>query len=164
MVPIGQVYGGKLCAALDRQHPRDLFDVKYLFANEGITEEIKIGFLLYLLGASRPIHEILAPHYKDQRKAFENQFQGMTAHPFSYQEFEQTRKRLIREIQTILTDQDKQLILSFQNCEPQWVDYDFRHFPAIQWKLQNLHTLKTKQSSKFLAQRQQLRLVLENSF
>ena len=28
VVPIGQLYGGKICAALDRQHPRDLFDVK----------------------------------------------------------------------------------------------------------------------------------------
>src|SRR5690606_34438771 len=28
LVPLAQLYGGKLCAALDRQHPRDLFDVK----------------------------------------------------------------------------------------------------------------------------------------
>lgn len=28
IVPKGQLYGGKICAALDRQHPRDIFDVK----------------------------------------------------------------------------------------------------------------------------------------
>ena len=30
-------YGGKLMAALDRQHPRDLFDVKLLIENEGLS-------------------------------------------------------------------------------------------------------------------------------
>lgn len=51
VVPLGQLYGGKICAALDRQHPRDLFDVKYMLANEGFTKEIKKGFLYCLLGA-----------------------------------------------------------------------------------------------------------------
>jgi predicted nucleotidyltransferase component of viral defense system len=37
VVSLDDVYGGKLVAALDRQHPRDLFDVMQLFANEGIT-------------------------------------------------------------------------------------------------------------------------------
>jgi hypothetical protein len=35
------LYGGKLCAALDRQHPRDLFDVGLLLRNEGITPAIR---------------------------------------------------------------------------------------------------------------------------
>lgn len=39
------LYGGKICAALDRQHPRDLFDVYYLLQNEGITEALKIHLL-----------------------------------------------------------------------------------------------------------------------
>ena len=39
--------GGKICAALDRQHPRDLFDVKRLLENEGITDDVKDSFLFY---------------------------------------------------------------------------------------------------------------------
>jgi len=35
------LYGGKICAALDRQHPRDLFDIKMLLDNEGITDKIR---------------------------------------------------------------------------------------------------------------------------
>ncbi len=35
------LYGGKICAALDRQHPRDLFDIKVLLENEGVTPEIR---------------------------------------------------------------------------------------------------------------------------
>jgi hypothetical protein len=31
------VYCGKLVAALDRQHPRDLFDEKQLYAHEGVS-------------------------------------------------------------------------------------------------------------------------------
>src|SRR5690606_3951050 len=30
VVTLGQLYGGKICAAMHRQHPRDLFDIKYL--------------------------------------------------------------------------------------------------------------------------------------
>jgi len=30
------LYAGKICAALDRQHPRDLFDVHLLLKNEGL--------------------------------------------------------------------------------------------------------------------------------
>lgn len=82
LVSLGQLYGGKICAALDRQHPRDLFDVKLLLDNEGFTHEIKTGFLLYLLGASRPVYELLKPSLTDQRTTFTNQFQGMSQHPF----------------------------------------------------------------------------------
>ena len=74
IVPLSQLYGGKICAALDRQHPRDLFDVKYLLQNEGFTEDIKKGFLLSILSSNRPINELLQPNLQDQRTAFENQF------------------------------------------------------------------------------------------
>ncbi|TKB05558.1 nucleotidyl transferase AbiEii/AbiGii toxin family protein [Desulforhopalus sp. IMCC35007] len=30
VLDFADLYGGKICAALDRQHPRDLFDIKYL--------------------------------------------------------------------------------------------------------------------------------------
>jgi len=39
VVSFDDVYGGKLVAAMDRQHPRDLFDVMQLFENEGITSD-----------------------------------------------------------------------------------------------------------------------------
>lgn len=35
------IYGGKRVAAMDRQHPRDLFDVMELFAYGGITPAIR---------------------------------------------------------------------------------------------------------------------------
>ena len=99
IVPLGQLYGGKICAAMDRQHPRDLFDVKLLLENEGFTDEIKRGFIFGLVGSNRPTHEMLNPNLLDQRMAFENQFEGMSAIEFSYDEYEATRLQLIETIQ-----------------------------------------------------------------
>ena len=49
-----ELYGGKFCAALDRQHPRDLFDVAQFYKTSTITDEIKSGFLALALGHNRP--------------------------------------------------------------------------------------------------------------
>jgi len=48
------LYAGKLCAALDRQHPRDLFDVKILYEQEGLNKSLHEVFLIYLLCSNRP--------------------------------------------------------------------------------------------------------------
>jgi predicted nucleotidyltransferase component of viral defense system len=106
IVPFGQLYGGKIAAALDRQHPRDLFDVKYLLANEGYSDEVKRGVIYSLLCSDRPIHEVLSPNFQDQRPAMTNQFAGMSDHPFSYAEFESVRKELAAIVLRNLTDKD----------------------------------------------------------
>jgi len=141
-VPLGQLFGGKICAALDRQHPRDLFDVKYLLNNEGITDEIKTGFLFTLLSSKRPIREILFPHLINQHQAFSNQFVGMTEDSFTYEDFERVRQELVGLIHENLMVSDKQFILDFENATPDWGKYDFSTFPAVQWKLQNIKKLQ----------------------
>ena len=148
VVPTGQLYGGKICAALDRQHPRDLFDVKYLMGNEGFTNEIKEGFLLRLLSGERPVNEVLFPNLQDQRAAQDNQFAGMSEEVFDYAEYELVRDRLIKTVHDSLTEKDKQFILSVKNVNPDWSIYNFERFPAIAWKLQNLQRLKDKNPDK----------------
>ena len=155
-VSIGQLYGGKLCAALDRQHPRDLFDVKLLLENEGFTNEIKKGFLLALLSSNRPIHELLNPNLSNQSNAFINQFNGMTFIPFSYEEYEDTRLTLIRTIGESLDEVDKQFLLSVKNGTPDWGTYDFSEFPSIQWKLHNLKKLRQNNPKKYQEQKTHL--------
>ncbi len=157
VVPIGQLYGGKICAALDRQHPRDLFDVKYLLANEGFSEEIKTGFLFCLLGSDRPIHEVIRPNFQDQRLAMTNQFEGMSEEPFSYEDYEATREKLVEIIHQNLTSQDKAFLLSVKAVTPDWSIYDFERFPAVQWKLQNLQKLKDSNPEKHQEQYEALR-------
>ena len=81
---------------LDRQHPRDLFDIKFLLDNEGFNDDIKIGFIVALISHMRPINEVISPKFIDQRHAFETQFSGMADIPFSYEDFERTREQLVK--------------------------------------------------------------------
>ena len=138
VVSHGELYGGKLVAALDRQHPRDLFDVHHLLNNEGLTPEIKLGMIVCLLSGKRPINEILLSTPKDQHEAFENQFAGMAFTPFSYDDFVATRTRLNDAIKVTLTDQDKAFLLSFKRGEPDWSLIDIaelQNMPSVQSSL-----------------------------
>lgn len=150
-----ELYGGKICAALDRQHPRDLFDVKYLLDNEGITNEVKQGFIIALLSHSRPPNELLNPNIKNQEGAFAKEFEGMSEEPFTYQDHISTLKTLIKEINTSLTKTDKEFLLTFFNTEPNWKLINIPNItklPAIKWKLQNLEKLKEIDPKKFKEQ------------
>jgi predicted nucleotidyltransferase component of viral defense system len=148
LVPLAQLYGGKICAALDRQHPRDLFDIKYLLDNEGFTDEVKTGFLLSLVGHDRPIHELIHPNFQDQRQTMINHFEGMSDEEFTYAEFEAVREQLVKVINEKLTEKDKEFLLSIKRVEPDWSIYDFERYPAVQWKLRNLRRLKVENPDK----------------
>ena len=152
VVPLGQLYGGKICAALDRQHPRDIFDVKYLLEEEGFTDEVRSGFIFSLVSSARPTHELIKPNFKDQKKTMDNQFTGMSEEEFSYEEFENTRGSLVETMRTGLTAEDKAFLLSLKKLEPDWSIYDFERFPAVRWKIQNIETLKEKDDEKYQAQ------------
>ena len=144
IVSQAELFGGKICAALDRQHPRDLFDVYYLLENEGLTDDIKYGFISALLSHGRPVHEVIAPNFKNQQETFETQFQGMTNTEFGYDEFEKTRTRLVDEIHASLTKNDKEFLISFVKGQPKWDLFPHKRLkdlPAIQWKLLNIGKL-----------------------
>lgn len=148
IVPQTLLYGGKIAAALSRQHPRDLFDVKYM---DMPLADIREGLIFCLLGSDRPIHESFAPKLLDQRLAIVNQFEGMTNILFTYEDFEQTRAKLITDVRALMTDADKQFLLSFEAGEPMWEGYEFEYFknyPSVQWKLLNLAKLKKSNPSK----------------
>lgn len=163
VVSTGQLYGGKICAALDRQHPRDLFDVKYLLENEGFSHEVKAGFLLALLSSDRPLHELLNPTMLDQKSVFENHFEGMTLEEFTYDEFEITRERLINTIHSNLTDEDREFILSIKRLAPRWDIYDFKDFPSVKWKLLNIQKFYEGNETKYAEQLARLEKVLSRA-
>lgn len=150
VMSIPDLYGGKICAALDRQHPRDLFDVMVLFENEGVTAEILKAFVVYLACHDRPMHELLAPKRLDIRPVFENEFAGMTDRAVTCEELEAVRERLVAEIETGLTPAEKDFLVSIKQGEPQWgllglpgID----KLPALQWKLSNIRKMdKAKQA------------------
>ena len=120
VVSHGELYGGKVCAALDRQHPRDLFDIKLSLDKEGFSDEIKEGFLVAIISHMRPISDVISPNFIDQRQAFETQFSGMTNLPFSYDDYERTRVQLVGEIHSKLTDDDRLFLMSFKQGNPDW--------------------------------------------
>lgn len=139
------LYGGKLVAALDRQHPRDLFDTKLLLENEGMTDKIRNAFIVYLASHSRPIHEVVSPTLLDKKDEFEKEFVGMTTMTFSYKDFEDTRRQLIDKINCDLTSDERQFLVSIQDGTPDWSKIeipDIRELPAIKWKLQNVGQMK----------------------
>ncbi len=144
LVDNAHLFGGKICAALDRQHPRDLFDINKMFKIQPFDDELKKGFIFYLVSSNRPIVEMLFPHLQDQQLVFEKQFIGMTYEPFSYADFESTRVLLIQRIHKSLSPEDKKFLLSIENGTPDREIYDFSIFPAVQWKLLNVKHFKTQ--------------------
>lgn len=150
IVPLTQLYGGKIAAALSRQHPRDLFDVKYM---DIPLSECREGLIFCLLGSDRPIYESFAPRLIDQREAIRNQFDGMTDIPFSYEDFEETRAQLIANVNELMTEADKRFLISFEQGKPEWNGYEFgyfKNFPSVKWKLVNLAKLAKHNPKKLI--------------
>lgn len=155
VVSLEDVYGGKLLAALDRQHPRDLFDVMQLFAHEGITPGIRRAFVVYLASSNRPVHEVLFTPLRDIQHDYAHNFQGMTVDPVPLDALLATRERMLRELQQGLDDLERRFLLSLVGGTPDWALLGIEHLehlPGIRWKLQNLAQLKKSNAKKFAEQ------------
>ena len=151
VVSDAELYGGKICAALDRQHPRDLFDVYLLFQESGYNEDVKNGFIQALVSHMRTMNEVLGPHLLDQRSAFERQFQGMTDTAFTYEDFEATRENLVNIVNSSLSEKDRSFLLTFKRGNPDWDLFPvagLKEMPAVQWKLMNIQNLKRSNPEK----------------
>ena len=150
---LADLYGGKICAALDRQHPRDLFDIRLLLEHEGLTPEIRRAFVVYLASHDRPMHELLDPQFKDIAEVFKSQFAGMTQDMVSLESLYKTRERLVALIRHDLDKDEKRFLLSMKKGEPDWDALQIPHLkelPAVQWKLRNIQRMdKKKQSLAF---------------
>ncbi|MDL2243715.1 nucleotidyl transferase AbiEii/AbiGii toxin family protein [Bacteroidales bacterium OttesenSCG-928-J19] len=163
IVSFSQLYGGKISAALSRQHPRDLFDCKYMPLDS--LGEVKEGLIFCLLGSDKPILESLQPNPINQKDALENQFNGMTDVPFSYEDYETTRQELIEKINNNWTEDDKAFLLSFEHGEPEWDKCcagNLSTYPSVKWKLQNILKLKETNPKKFAAGVDKLREFIFN--
>jgi predicted nucleotidyltransferase component of viral defense system len=134
VVALPDLYAGKICAALDRQHPRDLFDVKELLENEGFTDDLRKALLVYIISHNRPIAELLRPKLKDIRSIYEGEFANMAEKDVPLEELEEVRERLIQLIHEGLTEQERKFLLSFKSREPDWA---LLGFPLCQssWNL-----------------------------
>ena len=110
------LYGGKLHAALDRQHPRDLFDVKLLYENEGLTDDLFRTFLIYVASSPRPAHELLNPNLANLENPYALEFLDMTKASVGLGVLIDVRTRLIDDIKSRLDDVAQTFLLSLQDA------------------------------------------------
>lgn len=158
VVSLPDLYGGKICAALDRQHPRDLFDVKLLLDQCGLDRSVFEGFLVYLLGHPRPMNEVINPRLKPLDDVYRQEFIGMARVDLPLQDLEETRIELLSRLGQLMKDEDVRFLLSFKQGSPDWALFahsGVAQLPAVRWKLANIrkmHPDKHRQSLALLEQ------------
>lgn len=140
-----ELYAGKICAALDRQHPRDFFDIHHLLKKEKINKKMRRAFIVYLICHRRPMVELLNPNLKDISISYENEFRGMTIDEILLEDLLEARDSLISTIKTSLTKREKDFLLSMKKGNPDWslVEMEYiKHLPAVQWKLMSIKSME----------------------
>ncbi len=138
------LYAGKLCAALDRQHPRDLFDVRGLLDHKGISDSLMDVWIVYLISSSQPLSKLLRPNRIDISHIFKEQFVGMTTEPIALERLLETREELTTLLHQKLTPRHKAFLLSFKRGTPDWGMLPFENIqdlPSIKWKMLNLEKM-----------------------
>jgi predicted nucleotidyltransferase component of viral defense system len=139
------LYAGKFCAALDRSHPRDLFDLFIFFKSHKMTKKLKIAFIVYLLSSNRPIFELLDPlPNKDLEELFKKEFEGMVEEAVTIEELKESKNLLINSIHEALNENDRKFLISFKSGDPIWDLFPFeslKDMPSIKWKLYNIKNM-----------------------
>lgn len=146
-----ELYAGKICAALDRQHPRDFYDIIMLLKHGNFSAAMRRAFVVYLISHDRPMVEVLNPLFVDMRPAFENEFQGMTLEEVTFEELEKTRAQLVSMIARELTVEEKQFIVSVKEGMPRWELIGIEgveNLPAVKWKLLNIARMSPSKHRK----------------
>jgi len=142
VLSFADLYAGKICAALDRQHPRDLYDVYWLLRQtKRLDEGLKNAFLVYLMGHNRPMAELLAPQARDIAPQYHAELAGMVREPVELEQLQETLPELVRMIHAAMTDADKRFLLALKRGDEDWRDFvlpEAERLPAIQWKRRNL--------------------------
>jgi len=151
-----ELYGSKLVAAMDRQHPRDLFDVWNLYQSGGLSDETVECFVTYLAGHNRPIHEVLFCNQKNIVDEYHNSFVGMTTEePVALETLLETREKLCFELPRKLTSKQKRFLVGLANAQPDWGLLKCSHardLPALRWKLFNLQSFSKVRPANFRKQ------------
>ncbi|NLS18868.1 nucleotidyl transferase AbiEii/AbiGii toxin family protein [Rhizobium sp. P40RR-XXII] len=150
VVSFEDLFAGKLVAALDRQHPRDLFDVRGLLTNEGLSDDLRETFIVYLLSHNRPMGEVLSGRVKDLANEYQNGFEGMTEEVVAIKELIETQHEMIEVLIGGMPDHHRKFLIGFERGEPEWPLLKIGHvaeLPAIRWRQRNLNKLKPEQRS-----------------
>lgn len=159
-----ELYGSKIVAALDRQHPRDLFDVLKLYEQGDLTPDILEAVVIYLAGHNRPTHEVLFGTDKDISTSYANSFVGMTFEKSpSLEILLDVRAKLRADVTQRITEKHRDFLIGLAEANPDWPLLDCEHaesLPGLRWKLINLKKFQKSRPSDFVKQAGALRALL----
>ena len=150
-----ELYAGKLVAALDRQNPRDLFDVWQLYESGGLSDGMVECFVIYLAGHNRPPHEVLFGNDKDIAAEYERAFVGMTAVDCALKTLLAARARMRQEMPQRLSANHRRFLSGLVRAQSDWSLVQCPHaaeLPALRWKLANLEAFRKRRPDDFAAQ------------
>jgi predicted nucleotidyltransferase component of viral defense system len=152
------LFAGKMVAALDRQHPRDLFDIRELLRGWNLDSSLIRTFLMYVAGHKGVMAHLLNPRPKDIEALYRGEFQGMIAYDVPLAELRQSWEQFVRELRSRLGDKERRFLLSVKRRAPEWELVglpDAADWPAIRWKLQNLEHMDADAHRKAVAELEQ---------
>ena len=165
LLDTSEVYAGKFLAALDRQHPRDLFDLWRFRQTSAIDDRLMDAFTLYLSGHDRPPHEILDGRDRDMSRDYERGLLGMLEEPIpSLEELQETRDWARGAVIASLNGAQRGFLADFfslRDIRDQFAGARLAHLPALEWKRRNLRIFRDTRPGEFARQLDALNRVLE---
>lgn len=144
LLSFAETCAGKFNAALDRQHPRDLFDVGVILDGDCLDDRVRTAFVVNLLTQSRPFAHTLSPQIRPPRGEALSSLEELTGLPSQASDL--TRNLL--DLKHVLCDgmppQHREFLVSFTLGTPDWsllaVDR-VADLPAIRWRQQQMASL-----------------------
>ncbi|MFV1977105.1 MAG: nucleotidyl transferase AbiEii/AbiGii toxin family protein, partial [Candidatus Scalindua sp.] len=141
VLSFADLYAGKILATLDRQHPRDLFDIHQLLENEGINDELRTALVVYLISHDHSPHTLLSPAARDITHDYERNFLGMTEEDVVVETLLATRTALVNNVVSNMSEDHRHFLVSFYRRKPEWSLLGLDHLdqlPAVRWRELNL--------------------------
>ncbi len=136
-----ELFAGKIVAALDRQHPRDFFDIHQLLQNEGINDELRETLIVYLISHERPPAKLLTAESRALQSEYRNNFYGSTEKDIPLDSLLAVHTQLKQDLIKNMSGHHRRFLTSFYRREPEWsllgIDGVSR-LPAVRWKEINL--------------------------
>ncbi len=135
---------GKFNAALDRQHPRDLFDVGVILDSEGVGEEVRIAFVVNLLTQSRPFAHTLNPVIREPEAHLLSDLREMTEHVVDVDALVRNLVDLKYDLCDRMPPHHREFLSSFTLGHPDWSLLEVPQvdeMPAVRWRLQQMESL-----------------------
>ena len=154
-----EAYAGKMCAALYRQMPRDIFDIMMLYEHGGISDDLFKTFAVYVACNSAHPRKLLCPAAKLLNAAHTMTFAGMSEVEVPVSHLIHVRNQLLADVRKRMDRSLVNMLLSLHDAEPDFGLIDrpsAERMHAIQRKVQNLRHFRETNPEAHAAQRAEI--------